>query len=373
MKEELNEQQRNNAAENRAGETNEKPVTVEILRHRQLFNILRNPRSLWKFLGLLLVLVVLIFFVLAGVSLIIKRYYPYNDINTNIYGATTLKNEDKDVTYWLFNTAEMWGNSGIHVKENDMLTIRTSGAWHTAIHHLVDDAKSNSMLSEAWFNSDGGIRNAANDQFRAQFRVSPSDMDAVLLMAVFPEDAQNGRQGIADASEGDYNKNFINAIDSSRCEIHRIGRERLNIRMLSSGVLHFSVNDIVLTRQNIKKMYSQFVETLPDSLISKDSKRTVLDWVTEWNPESAITVPTHILKIDSDMKAKSIVRDQKGDSIGINYPEIKFGGYPNRDPKGWLLDNELIYYYNNRFYDAWFIDNIGSALIIIEHKHSEKQ
>lgn len=353
----------------------ENPVTIEILKHRQLFNILRNPRALWKFIGLLLVLIVLIFFVLAGVSLIIKRYYPYNDINTNIYGATTLKNEDKDVTYWLFNTSEMWGNSGIHVNENDILTIRTSGAWHTAIHHIVDEAKSNSVLKDAWVSSDGGRRSTANDHFRSQFRISPNDTEGLLLMAVFPEKAQNGRQSINDGIIGGYGRNFINAIDSNLCEIYPIGRERINIRMLSSGVLHFSVNSTILTRKNIKLMYTRFVASLSDSLISKDDKEMVLKWVKDWSLDESITIPDYIRKIDEKIKSKTVTEDgQLDDKKLVQYTKrIKFGPYPGRHKDGWLLDNELIYYFNKKFCDAWFVDNLGSALIIIEHKNNNKE
>lgn len=341
-------------SEDNSGQT----ITIEIVRHRQLFNILRNPVALWKFLGILMVLVVLLFLILATVSLIIKRYYPYNDINTNIYGATTLKNEDKDVTYWLFNTAEMWANSGIKVHENDILTIRTSGAWHTAIHHLVEDSKGDSILRDGWIGSDGALKGSPNDNFRSKFRIEPTETDGMLLMAVFPERSQNVRQTGGGPSPYGYSHGFITALESNNYEIYPIGRERINMRMLSDGILHFAVNDIILTRPNIKEMYRGYIKEMNDSLISKGNKKTILSWVNSWEDE--VIMPEDIRKMD-------IIIDQNR-----NPSKIQFGSNADSTYHS-LLNNELLYYYNRRFYDAWYVDNIGSALIVIEHKHQDQK
>lgn len=354
-----------------AQDTNGQTVTIEILRHRQIFKILSDPAALWRFIGILMLAVFLIFLLLAFISLTLKRYYSYNDINTNIYGATTLKNEDKDVTYWLFNTAEMWANSGIRVHENDILTIRTSGSWHTAIHHLVEDSKSNSALRDNWIGADGGFKESPNDNFRSQFRISPDDIDGVLLMAVFPERFQNGRQIMNEGIENGYSKAFINALDAPVYDIYRIGRERVNVRMLSDGILHFAVNDIVLTRRNIKTMYAAYITSLSDNLLKPEEKRIVHKWIDSWSPDSQIVFTKEIRNIENRFEEidGKIYRSSDADK---NYPSnISFGKYPGQDSL-MLLDNELIYYYNNQFFDAWFVDNIGSALVIIEHKHRDQ-
>lgn len=344
-------------------------VTIELLRHRQLFSVLHNPLALWKFIGILMVVVVLLFIILATVSLIIKRYYPYNDIQTNIYGATTLKNEDKDVTYWLFNTAEMWANTGIPVKENDILTIRTSGAWHTAIHHLVDDARSNSVLRDDWIGSDGGVKSAPNDSFRSKFKISQRDIDGVMLMAVFPDDKQNGHQTLNQGMEN--KKDFFQAIDSGEIDIYRIGRERVDVRILSDGILHFAVNEIILTRRNIKQMYLAYIDSLSEYM-PHNQYSVIKEWVKGWNPDEEIRFSKEIEESDASFN------DSQDSILWANgtksrYPlRIKFGKSPEEKTNK-LLNNELIYYYNKQFYDAWFVDNIGSALIIIEHKHSDRK
>lgn len=361
----------NNSTQDTSGQT----VTIEIIRHRQLFNILRSPRALWKFIGILIVIVILLFFILAAVSLIIKRYYPYNDLNTNIYGATTLKNEDKDVTYWLFNTAEMWANSGIKVQTNDIITIRTSGAWHSSIHHLVEDAKSNNILRDNWIGSDGGMQKSTNDDFRAQFRISPQHPYGILLMGVVSENSQNTHSsGTPDENTG-YTEEFIKAIDNPNnpdnpsIKIYPIGRERANIRILSDGILHFTVNDIILTRKNITNMYKAYFDSIKQAFEPAEVTK-IEDWIKTLDTGKELQLNT-IESLDKPYTyANGHYHINSNDSIKS---DILFGRYAGQDSALYLLKNELIYYYEKKFYDAWFVDNIGSALVIIERKNQNQQ
>ena len=347
------------------GQTDEPKVTIEIMRHRQVFDLLNRPRTLWKLIAVIIVLVVLIFFALAGITLILKRYYPYNDIDTNLYGATTMKNEDKEITYWLFNTAELWANSGIHVEENDILTIRASGAWHTAIHHLVKEAEDNSMLRDPWITVEGANDKLPNDEFRAQFRLSPSDIDGIVLMGIFPDKIQK-RPNVP----GFKATEFLDAIDSESCDIYRIGRERVDMRVLSKGVLHFTVNDIVLTRKRIIEMYKAFINRLRHEDMLDQTDAAILEkWVNGWRDTDRIgEIPEAIRRIDSKFENHHGRFRLAADTTRST--NLYFGSYPGRSPRGVFLDNELIYYFDKSYYNAWFEDNLGSALIIIERKHS---
>jgi len=83
--------------------TNNQKQEVEVIikRHKQLFDLLRHPNELWKVLLSLFLIIVIVFIGLAIVVISIKRYYPYNVIETNLQGASIMKSEDKDVIYWL--------------------------------------------------------------------------------------------------------------------------------------------------------------------------------------------------------------------------------------------------------------------------------
>ena len=85
----------------------QKTITIDIVRHKRLFELLESPRSLWKVIASLFVIVIVLFVGLAFVVLVVKSFYPYNVIKTNTYGATIMQTEDKEVIYWLFNTAEL--------------------------------------------------------------------------------------------------------------------------------------------------------------------------------------------------------------------------------------------------------------------------
>lgn len=105
-----------------------------------------------------------------------------------MYGNTTMRNEEKDVTYWLFNSAELWANSGIRVEEGDILTIRASGASNSAIHHLVQNAIDNKTLENAWTGTEGAKRKDITSQRnnnRRKFRIAPDEEECILLICLF--------------------------------------------------------------------------------------------------------------------------------------------------------------------------------------------
>lgn len=174
----------------------------------------------------------------------------------NMYGATIMKNEDKEVIYWLFNTAEPWANSGIKVKKNDELTIRASGASFTAIHHLVDSTKENTVMEDRWVDTDGQPKAKLTDRLRGKYRLvsEKNCAEGKLLMLVTDEDKQNNSvDWLKDLKGEDMNGN-----------ITIIGKEKTALKIKRDGVLHFAVNDIVFTDDVIEKMYKEFIEFIID-------------------------------------------------------------------------------------------------------------
>lgn len=216
----------------------EKPkVEVQIIRHKQLFEMLKRPDIMWRVLLSLFFVIVVLFVGLALVAISIKSFYPYNSIRTNLYGATIMENEDTEISYWLFNTAELWANSGIEVKKNDVITIRASGASHTAIHHLVEDVKRNSGLRDKWVGTGGSVPTGKErDNLRRQYRIVKNLPEGILLMMV-------DNSGVDD----------VYCVDPS--DVYVVGEERKDILIRKDGVLRFSVNDIVLDKHTIDSMY----------------------------------------------------------------------------------------------------------------------
>lgn len=386
---------------------NSRTVTIEIVRHKRLFEILENPRAMWKVIASLFVIVGVFFIGLALVVLVVKSFYPYNVIKTNPYGATIIKNEDKEVIYWLFNTAELWANSGIEVKKNDRITIRASGAANTAIHYLVDGASDDFQPKFSWVGTEGLERNTGHSAFRGKFRLVPDAPFGKLLMQIIPVSKQkNSGKWIKEST-------YIDGTDEKGVQNHifTIGKERIELVVPCDGVLHFAVNDVVMSDKNIKDMYLEslrlFQESIEEDCKKEDCKKELQSYIDSFNnifeninddknkndKDSLKNIiikngnvnnflntykggilsivdstnqkeNTDKEKIEEYIKRKELIDSLKnlGYGFGVYYEE----GYSLH--KGYPFVNELIYYFDKEYRDPWYMDNVGSFLIVIERK-----
>lgn len=369
---------------------NSRTVTIEIVRHKRLFEILENPRAMWKVIASLFVIVGVFFIGLALVVLVVKSFYPYNVIKTTPYGATIIKNEDKEVIYWLFNTAELWANSGIEVKKNDRITIRASGAANTAIHYLVDGASDDFQPKFSWVGTEGIERNTGHSAFRGKFRLVPDAPFGKLLMQIIPVSKQKDRGKWIKEST------YIDGTDEKgeQNQIFTIGKERIELVIPCDGVLHFAVNDVVMSDENIKDMYLKSLRLFEES-IKGDYKEGFQSYIDYFNKifnkkddKDSISLKDSIINNEI---VKKILKKYKGGILSIIKKEeskeknIKrkdlidslknlgygFGVYYQKDDSvhnGYPFVNELIYYYDKKYRDPWYMDNVGSFLIVIERK-----
>lgn len=292
---------------------NKPKMEIEINKYKRLVEVLNNPKMLAKIIIVLAVIIILVFAGVSAIALIIKKFYPYKVVETNKYGATVIKNEDNEVTYWLFNSADLWANSGIEVKKGQTITVRTSGAFHSAVHHLVDDADNNKE-SDKWLRPVGGMQSLSpQDLARSKYRIAPEYAFNAIIMQVIPKEVLNsGEDWFKDAKEEylDYIDGGMNGV--TKANIYEIGAGYDNIEILEDGFLCFACNDIALTKRKIKDM----------------KEEVVLD------------------SIGKDLGVMNLGTSSCGDTIM----------------------SELDYYEKHNFVDAWFVDNVGSFLIVVERK-----
>lgn len=347
----------------------EKPkIEIEINKYKRLVDVLNNPKMLAKSIVVLAVIIVLVFIGVSSIALTIKRFYPYKAVETNKYGATVIKNEDTELTYWLFNTADLWANSGIKVKKGQRITVRTSGAFHSAIHHLVNDAAKN-YQRDKWLNATGGMQSKTKqDSARARFRIAPEYEFNTVIMQVIPSDLlESGHdwfKSIDDTLLWDYIDGGIGKF--SRANIYKIGDGYENIEIQEDGYLCFACNDIALTKRKITQMME------------------LVDYrKVDTNIGITITMPRVDMEIVS-IKDDTISYKYKGqicknryvgmsnDSVTIKkdtFYKYKDYGVLNIGSSPECADStELDYYMKKRFIDAWFVDNVGSFLIVVERK-----
>lgn len=348
-------------------------VEIEIVRHKGLFEILRDPKQLWKVMLAMFLLIIVLFFGLSVVVVSVKSMYPYETVRTNPYGATILEDEDKEVIYWLFNTAELWANSGIEVKADDVLTIRSSGQMHTAIHHLVENAGKNKLLDDRWLGTEGEQMNPnklAKDKLRTKFRIARKNPESILLMQVIDYENSNLSTEFITRSDPGHQE-ILSCLNSN--EVIVIGEERRNLRPGKDGILHFAANDIVLTDTVITEMYRQYMDSILAFDKSKNYNIFNYNAEAEWRDlyNSCIVGDGNIVK-ELPKKAELqkaldtlAKREYKGEYANVG---LAFKMYDMQDATMYPVVNELTFYKQEKFRDAWFADNIGSFLIVIERK-----
>lgn len=242
--------------------TEEKPqkITIEVSRYKSLMDALDNDSKMWRIVLTIFLCGVLLFSGITVVVISIKSFYPYSDISTNALGVTTLKNEKKEISYWLFNTAELWAKSGIRVKKGQTITVRASGKKHTAVHHLYKDADSNaSRMNEPWVGTKGFATNEysrqARDIYRSKYRVFPEENQDALLMQI----VRNGKEPDTRPSAAHDKKYKFSCADSEN-RFLLIGDKQENIYIEEDGELYFAINDIVTDDLTICRMILEIVK-----------------------------------------------------------------------------------------------------------------
>lgn len=348
----------------------EKPDLIIDIRQFQTFlNILDSKKSTAKVIIALLVLTTAIFTSLAFVAIAIKSFYPYNEIKTNMFGATTMKNEEVELTYWLFNTSELWANSGIKVKKGDILTIRASGKNNTSIHHLVNSAHNNMIPRYKWVGTEGEVRQR---QTRTEFRIYPGRNPDALIMQVIPEriDITNIEKDSTHYLHPKYNSlQNEKEIKKTYERFYYIGKERTNLHIAQDGILHFAVNDIVLTPECIKAIRNRnnfIIENNNDTTGFSKYKKTITEIREKTDTTEQIKMFSSISQIHkkwNEANVEALYLGSHPEPLIKDFEPLKNAVFPSY--------NELDYYEDNNYYNAWFDDNIGSFLIVIEKRKNQ--
>ena len=226
-------------------ESQDSTLKIEVSKYKSIIDAIKG-KNWWRIMGSVFIAGCLLFTGIATVALAIKRLYPYSDITTNGLGATTIKSENSEVSYWLYNTAILWANSGIDVEKGNIITIRCSGKFNTAIHHLYDSAKENKEMQDEWIGPEGVQDDPMNHNGsyeRRQYRIFPSLPTGALVMQVVRNNPFDTPKD--DGANGD--------------DFYFIGGERENIYINNPGTLYFSLNDIVFNTRTIRDLLSESI------------------------------------------------------------------------------------------------------------------
>ena len=356
---------------------NEKPETtsspsdknkmeIEITKYKGIVKTFGDPSSLVKLILVVSIILIVLFTGVTLIALMIKKFYPYKVLETNLYGATLIKNEDTEIIYWLLNSADLWANSGIEVKKGDVISIRTSGSAHMSLHHLVDNAHDNTK-AEIWVQSNGTSQTSSGTIYEKQnterdnFRIAPKQKYGVILMQVLPKEigelgpywykkTDELKKIRINKDEHFVGEKYMDYIDGgpkrqgilSEAQIYTIGSGTADIEINTDGLLFFSVNDIALTDRVCDFLYAQKDGNF-DTIKIEQARYAIKD--------------NH-----SSFKDNHHLEQKDANTIDtIN----KYKDYLKKYHEN---PNELSFYKDIKYTNAWFDDNLGSFLIIVERK-----
>lgn len=232
-------------------------LKIEVNKYKSIADALSGERW-WRTLFSVFIFGCVLFTGIATVALAIKRMYPYSDITTNGLGATTFKSENSEVSYWLYNTALLWANSGISVEKGDVITVRSSGKFNTAMHHLYKSAKENTPMQEEWTGPEGEPDDPADrtgSYYRRKYRIFPGMPTGALVMQV----ARNEPFDTPSDPMDNKHQSLPNPDD-----FFFIGGEREDIYINNPGTLYFGINDIVFNKKTIAGMLVESIEDFVD-------------------------------------------------------------------------------------------------------------
>ncbi len=283
------------------------------------------------------------------------------DILTNKYGVVINTEPDKQVCYFLLNSSQYWAETGINVKEGDLVSVYASGSINSGIHHVVEAADKNEKPDFEWISPKG--KDLSNlyadkpaDQLSLSYMVQPYENLGALLMMVSKEKEYKKHL------EADDCKDFDNSIVT-------IGEGKSKIRINEDGLLYFCVNEVYLSPQNTIDLRDEYI-----NFIFKDENVKILKDTSEFRRNlDTLRIGKSEKKIVDDVVNDRKKREETVKGLLIDSTELN-KVYKEKELEGIMRVYNRIFeledYYHMGYKTPWFDDNLGSYLVVVEiEKH----
>jgi len=361
----------------------EQQLHIHIERWQDIVDLLDDGKKIFMLSAVVVIIGVALIIGVTFIILQLKKSFTYSDVTTNALGVTTIRDEQKEVSYFLFNTATLWASSGIEVKAGDVISIHASGSAHTAIHHLYDAAGKNYRPEEDYFDANGERFNhiSERDRARRKYRIVPYLPNNALIMQVYNS---NGRPPLKATTE-EQKKNF-----------YYISQHRENIIINEGGTLYFAINDIVLDSTTIFQMKEDNYQYMLDpkknegdttlvnnhdlilDIYNKDiNRQSWRDSLKGGLLKANSTKTKQSFILPADLALSKEVAKLSDDSAKtfrrcLKQAIYQFGPYYDQDSgriDTLTFKTEMDYYLEHKYTRAWFDDNLGSFLIIVEKNY----
>jgi hypothetical protein len=213
-----------------------------------------------KFWNLIFRLIILLVLLLLIINLISYLYPKTSVEKVEALGNTIyFKTHDKDLYYYLFPTSDIWANPGIEFNEGDELTIVASGKYNTAIHHLVDFAKTDTNRLFQWIGPEG-----------LSYDDLPRNADKLRFKGCPEANANYGALLVRQLTSG---------TNESKIFRYDINEKKIRMKFDAPGSIEFCVNEPLLdTSEASKNLY--IITEQEDKAYSE--KRSVAEQERAW-------------------------------------------------------------------------------------------
>ena len=281
-----------------------------------------------RFILIMAALIVSITFVLNYSFIYLKDIIlNKNELSVNSSGAFTPKKSiGREYGIYLFNTAELWANSGIRINQGDRVRISISGGFHSSYADLLKDAETNAIISNRWMGQafrdyPDTIVGSDNELLKKIIDTNKEIKDSACLYNRYYPDSNKVKARLGDV--------LYEIVPEYVSDDPLDGKEHMQVWSADNGKKLFEVNESGYLRFAINDIYFQ----TPDDLREYAKKVNSLRFGEHFDPEE-------ILKKD----IKEIIVTENDNS--------------NRDTL-----------YNYDFRKMFYMDNIGQILVCVEIQH----
>lgn len=328
-----------------------------------------------RFVLVMTALVMSVTFILHYSIVYIRDVLFYkNELEVNSMGAFTPRTgTGTEYGVFLFNTAELWANSGIRISKGDEVRISISGSFHSSFADLVNDSRNNNSSPEfRW------IHMSKNDNTESNGSPTKADKKYYLYSQWHQKTNKHYKSIQKIGTRTDPEKVDFGAVLcaiapeyfsgdplDSLLDIHVLNGEKFKAK--SSGVLRFAVNDVVLNDDIICQMiYEKAPELRKDSISIETFK------------QKAYSLREEFLNFRSDpTKNDSLIRNERKKTynefnglFGGSFPTNTFG-FSETNNEIEVFSHYIEQPYKEGF-QPWYDDNVGQLLACVEIQHQLK-
>lgn len=343
-----------------------------------------------RFILIMTALVMSVTFILHYSIVYIRDVLFYKtELKANSMGALTPRTgTGTEYGVFLFNTAELWSDSGIRISKGDEVSISMSGSFHSSIADLKDDAENNN--SSPGF---GWIHISKKDN-TSKDRIARGIQQVTRWLGISENDQTNSDPSKANPKYYLYNQWYQRKIESKKdSNRNRTTKQKtdeenpmpgfgaalcaiapeyfsgdpldpmLDIHILngkpfkakSSGVLRFAVNDVVLNDDIIWQMIGEKAQTK--------------DTLEKYKQEADLLRKEFLEFRNDSTKNSSLEKFQE--LFGDNFPANAFGFSKNENGEIEIFSHYIERPYKDGF-QPWYDDNVGQLLACVEIRHPLK-